>query len=185
MKKGTVIIFPTDTIYGIGCKLYDKVALERIFEIKQRDRSKHIPILVSNIVAINPIAKYDSKTLAVMQEFWPGPLTLILESTSEFFEKTGEKTIAIRIPDHYLAIDLINQLGPLRATSVNISGERPLNTYNEVKEQFGQLVDKVYGEHVGDYIGVASTIIDVSNSEIKLVREGAILFEDILKVYQK
>ena len=112
MEKGQVIIFPTDTIYGMGCQLYDKVALERIYEIKKRSHDKDIPVLVSSIVQINVIAKYDSKALRIMQNFWPGPLTLILQSTPDFYNKTGDKTIAIRIPDHYVTIELINNFGP-------------------------------------------------------------------------
>lgn len=185
MEKGQVIIFPTNTIYGMGCKLYDKVALERIYEIKKRSHDKDIPILVSSIVQINVIAKYDSKALKIMQTFWPGPLTVILESTKEFYEKTGDKNIAIRIPDHYVALELINNFGPLRTTSVNISGEPPLNTIKEIREQYKDVVDRIYGEHVGDYIGVASTVVDLSQKAIKLVREGAISFDEILAVYNK
>lgn len=185
MKKGSVIIFPTDTIYGMASKLYDKVGLERIMDIKKRDENKQIPVLISDLVSINLIAKYDSKALEVMTTFWPGALTVILDTTPEFCKKTGEKTIALRIPNHYLAIELIHQFGPLRTTSVNISGETPLNTYQEVADKFGDVVDKIYGEHVNDYIGVASTVIDLTNSEIKLIREGAIPFSDILEVYNK
>lgn len=185
MEKGQVIIFPTDTIYGMGCKLYDKTALERIFEIKQRRHEKQIPILVSSIVDINPIAKYNSKTLAVMQAFWPGPLTIVLESTNEFYDKTQEKTIAIRIPNHYLALDLISEFGPLRTTSVNISGDKPLNTYDEIVIKYDGIVDHIYGEHVSDYIGTASTIVDLSGDSIKLIREGAISFDEILSIYNK
>ncbi|HPX72171.1 MAG TPA: L-threonylcarbamoyladenylate synthase [Acholeplasmataceae bacterium] len=185
MEKGQVIIFPTDTIYGMGCQLYDKVALERIYEIKKRSHDKDIPVLVSSIVQINVIAKYDSKALRIMQNFWPGPLTLILQSTPDFYNKTGDKTIAIRIPDHYVTIELINNFGPLRTTSVNISGEEPLNKIEDIRKQYGNVVDHIYGEHVGHYIGIASTIVDISNGSIKLVREGAIPFEDILAVYNK
>ncbi|MGI6781239.1 MAG: L-threonylcarbamoyladenylate synthase [Acholeplasmataceae bacterium] len=185
MEKGQVIIFPTDTIYGIGCKLYDKVALARIYEIKKRRLDKDIPILVSSIVQINFIAKYDLKTLRVMQTFWPGPLTLILESKKEFYDRTGDKTIAIRIPDHYVALELINTQGPLRTTSVNISGEPPLNNIKEIREQYSDVVDYIYGEYTDDYIGVASTVVDMTKKPIKLVREGAISFDEILAVYEK
>lgn len=184
MKKGDVIIFPTDTVYGLGCRLYDEKALKKIFEIKHRDPERHIPVLVENIVSINPIATYDYKTLQVMTAFWPGPLTIILNTKKEFEEITGEKTIAIRIPDHYLAIELINQFGPLRTTSVNISGEEPLNTLEDVKAAFGDQVSHVYGEFTADYIGVPSTIIDVTGDEIKVVREGAITLEEIKEVYK-
>ncbi len=186
MKRGDVIIFPTDTIYGIGCKLYDKNALDKIFTIKKRDPEKHIPILIGQIIDLIPIAKYDFNTLRVMQTFWPGPLTIVLETTIDFYEKTGEDTIAVRIPNHDLALELISQNGPLRTTSVNISGQAPLNTYLEVNEQFGKKVTKVYGEHVEDYIGVASTVVDATvPSNLKLIREGAISFDDILDVYEQ
>lgn len=186
MNRGDVIIFPTDTIYGIGCKLYDKMALDKIFTIKQRDPEKHIPILISQVIDLIPIAKYDFRTLLIMQKFWPGPLTIVLETTLDFYEKTGEDTIAVRIPNHDLALDLIEQNGPLRTTSVNISGQPPLNTYKEINDKFSKKVTKIYGEHVEDYIGVASTIVDATVSgQLTLIREGAILFSDILEVYNK
>lgn len=185
MKRGDVIIFPTDTVYGMGCKIYDKAAIAKIYELKERSVSKHLPILIGNLVDLNTIAQYDRKTLDIMTTFWPGALTIILKTRDELIKKTGEETIAVRIPDHYLALDLISEFGPLRATSVNISGQAPLNTYEEVLESFGSKVEHIYGEHVADYIDVASTIVDVSNGSIKLVREGVIPFSDILKVYNK
>lgn len=185
MKDGDMIIFPTDTVYGLATRLYDDVGLKNIFELKKRDKSKTIPILVSKIVDINPIAHYNDDALKLMTSFWPGPLTIILKSTQDFFKKTGEATVAVRIPNHYIALNVIDEFGPMRTTSVNQSGERELNCLTKIKEKYGDKVFHIYGEYEGKYGGIPSTIIDMSKNELKVIREGTITFEQLTDALNK
>lgn len=180
MKNGDLIIFPTDTVYGLGCQVLDLEGIENIYKLKKRPKSKPIPILVSDIVSLNPICEIDKRALKLMTKFWPGPLTLILKTKKEFKKITGETTIAVRIPDHYMAQQVIKEYGPLRVTSANISGNKPLNTLEDVKIAFGSKVFKIYGEYTSDSSGVPSTIVDLTNKEIKILRQGNILEKDIL-----
>lgn len=179
MKDGDIIIFPTDTVYGLATRLYDKVGLNKIYELKNRDKSKAIPILVSKIVDINQIAIYNEATLKLMTYFWPGPLTIILKTTPDFFKKTGEETVAIRVPNHYIALNVIEEFGPMRTTSVNISGESELNCLEEIKEQFEDKVTRIYGEYEGNYKGIPSTIVDMSKNELTIIREGSITLNQL------
>lgn len=181
MKKGEIIIFPTDTVYGMGCKLYDEEGLKKIFEVKKRPINKQIPVLVADIVSINQFAIYNSRDLKIMTRFWPGALTVILKTSKSFYDITGEKTIAVRIPAHYLAQKILKETGPMRVTSANISGDAPINDPILIKELFSDKVDKLYLEDSGEYTNIASTIIDLTEEKIKVLREGSISIEEILE----
>lgn len=181
MEKGDVIIFPTDTVYGIGCKIYDKKGLDKIFDLKKRPIDKKIPILIPDIVSINNIAKYSHRDLRIMQKFWPGALTVILNTTKEFERLTGDKTIALRIPDHYIALNILNKYGPLRTTSANISGEEPTNDFKKIIEQFSNKVFDIVVDKNPSFSNKASTIIDLTENDIKIIRQGDITIKDILE----
>ncbi len=182
MNKGDLIVMPTDTVYGLAAMLYDEEALHKIYEVKGREQSKQIPLLVGHIDQVFGIAKYDKKIEKIMHSFWPGALTIVMQTTPEFKDKTGEDTIAIRMPKHPKALELINEYGVLRVTSLNKSGEPPLETVEEIKEIFGDVVAEIH-EH-GDYpkSHVSSTVIMFKDDEIKVLREGTIKLDDLLQV---
>lgn len=179
MKDGSVIIFPTDTVYGMGARLDDKLGLDKIYKIKQREQKKHIPILLPDVVSINKIAVYTPRDIKIIKLFWPGELTIILKTNSCFMKKTGYKTIALRIPDHEITLDLLREYGPLWTTSVNKSGKEPLNDVKEIKKEFKNLVDKIYEEYDTPKKGKPSTIIDLTGSKIKILRKGKITLKMI------
>lgn len=174
-----LIIFPTDTVYGIGACLYDKENINKIYEIKGRDFNKQIPVLCSTIEQIETFAVVNDNLRKLAKAFWPGALTIVLESNNDYYNFSGEKTIAIRIPNHKETLKLLEKYGPLKTTSINKSGEPPLNDYKVIYERYNDVVDHIYMNNE-EMILVASTIISLVD-EVKLLRTGSISYEDILK----
>ncbi len=181
MKTGDLIIIPTDTVYGLAAKLYDEEALEKIYQIKGREQSKQIPILCAAINDLDDIAIINDYAMKLMKAFWPGAITLVLLTRPTFYEKTGEKTIAVRIPNHELALDLLQKYGVLRTTSINISGEPPLDDINEIRNVFGQYVHEIYEQNI-EPSKISSTVVDLSGDSIKILRAGTITEKDIIDV---
>lgn len=182
MNKGDVIIIPTDTVYGLATRLYDERGLEKIYEMKGRELSKQIPILISDISQLEDIASYDLFTQKVMEIFWPGPLTIVLKTREKFQEKTGEETIAVRIPNHPKALDVLQRFGPMRVTSLNKSGEPPLEDPNMIKEKFGHLVKAIFWQGDVKRSDLSSTVARISENEVEILRQGAITKEDIMSL---
>lgn len=185
LKDGSVVIFPTDTVYGLACRLYDNEAIEKIYALKERSKTKHLAVLCDTLIAINQIAVLDSRVMKLAYAFWPGALTIILPSTKKHFNKTHEETIGVRIPNHESALWLIKQNGPLLTTSVNKSGSAPMMDIDEIKKAFKDKVDYIYEEYNADYLNISSTTIDLTTSEVKFLRVGSISEAQILEVLSK
>ncbi|WP_025725083.1 L-threonylcarbamoyladenylate synthase [Acholeplasma granularum] len=179
-----IIIFPTDTVYGMGTPYLNKEGLKKIYEIKGRDFNKPIAVLVSNIDQVKQIGLMDESIEIILQNFWPGALTIILNSTPQYFEVSGEKTIGVRMPNHPLALELIEKLGPLKTTSVNQSNEAPLNDYELILKTYGHLVDKVYPNDL-KLTETSSTVIDFTKEELIIIRQGDVTLKDIQNVLNK
>lgn len=174
-----VIIFPTDTVYGIGCSIFDVKGIERIYAIKHRNKEKPLACLCASLEQIEEIAQLDTKARKLIQKFMPGALTLILPAKPEVTNHIGYKTIGVRIPNASLAIQILTDNGPMLTTSVNESGNVPLNNYEEILKDYGSLVEQIYPpQEVSS--NVASTVLDLSQNELKILREGAIKLQDIL-----
>ncbi len=181
MLKSKIIIFPTDTVYGLGCSIYDQESLKKIYNIKKRDNNKPISVLFSSLKQIKEIAIIDNKVEKLAISFWPGPLTIIVPTTQKYYDKTKEKRIGIRIPNHSLALQILNKKGPLKVTSVNKSGEPPLNNYLEIKKQYQNKVDYIYPNNK-ILSNISSTVIDTTSPKWFLVREGSISLLMINKI---
>ncbi|MFP4186886.1 MAG: L-threonylcarbamoyladenylate synthase [Acholeplasmataceae bacterium] len=179
MKKGDVIIVPTDTVYGLAARVYDDEALQRIYRIKGRDQSKKIPVLSFNRHEVSFYARISYHGGALMTRFWPGPLTLILHSSKEYLERTGNETIAIRIPDKPVLLDILKENGPLWVTSLNKSGEPPLFDEAEIKEKYGDIVDEIHFNDDTSSSNVSSTIVDMTKPDYPILRQGTITREQI------
>ncbi|MDV3196294.1 MAG: L-threonylcarbamoyladenylate synthase [Candidatus Phytoplasma stylosanthis] len=180
-NKNRIIIFPTDTVYGMGCSIYDKESLNQIYNIKKRPLNKPIIILFSSLEQIKQIGIINEKVKKISNFFWPGPLTLIINSHKKHYQKTQEKKIGIRIPNHLLALKILKQKGPMRTTSVNISGEKPLNNYFQIVKEYHNKVNYIYDND--EYIScLNSTIIDITTPNLSLIREGEIPFKTIKKI---
>ncbi len=178
IKKGEIVAFPTETVYGVACQFNDVDALERLMEAKNRDASKAVTLMLSNINDIEKYAYIDEKVMKVAQAFMPGRITLILkrkESVNPLMTNNLE-SIGIRIPDSEFVLDLINRAGPLLVTSANISGGSNTTTHQEVLKQLEGRISLVVEGHTSS--AIASTVVDLRDG-VKILREGMISKEEI------
>jgi L-threonylcarbamoyladenylate synthase len=182
IRKGGVIAFPTDTVYGLGAGIYIESGVKRIFEIKQRPAKMALPLLLSDASQIHEIAM-DLPPYAwrLVKTFLPGGLTLVVYRTKVVKDiiSAGGDTVAIRIPDHPVPCALIKGSGmPLVGTSANLTGKASLTTAEEVHRQLGDAVDMVIdGFPIPS--GKESTVVDVTGEVPVILREGCISRSDI------
>ena len=175
-----VIIFPTDTVYGIGTPIFDLEGIEKIYQIKNRGKDKPLACLCANINQIEEIAVVDDNAKRLISKFLPGGLTIILKSKKEVLDTIGYETIGIRIPNHELAISILKENGAMLTTSVNDSGAVPINEYDEIKSKYDNLVDYIYQSDLPSS-SVSSTVVKVVDGAVSVLREGSILKEEIIK----
>lgn len=182
IKKGGIVAFPTDTVYGLGASIFNEKAVSRIFEVKQRPQNMALPVLISDIAMLNNIVNnLPGVALKLAEHFWPGALTMVLLKSDRVpgVVTAGENTIAVRLPAHPVPLTLIAELGiPIVGTSANLSGKpSPVNA-KEVKQQLGDKVDLIIdgGTSPG---GQESTIIDLTAGKPVILREGPISLEAI------
>lgn len=177
--KNKVIAFPTDTVFGLGALIDDELALNKIYQIKKRNLDKPLAILAGNVEDIFPyIEKPSNEVIEIMNKYWPGALTIIFKKstkTSNLITKNLD-TIAFRIPNSFIALKLLNKVGPLATTSINISGDVALNDYHEIDKQFGDEIDYLLTIN-SNSSNVSSTIIDCTSNQIKVIRQGEIKIE--------
>jgi L-threonylcarbamoyladenylate synthase len=181
INQGGVVIFPTDTVYGIGCDPYNKASIEKIYKIKSRHITKSVPVLTYSIEMAEKIAQFDQLAKKIVKKFWPGPLTVILKVTDEKIKKSLnlENKIAIRVPDHKCTLELLKKCNYLVGTSANISGDLP---YTNPKECLKKMQDyDVFVDGGMITSNGESTIIEIENGEIKIIREGSLTKEEILQ----
>lgn len=191
LKQGKLIIYPTDTVYGVGGIITNEETIKNIYKAKDRSFSSPLIALISSADKIEDIAvineKNREKIEKLIQAFWPGGLTIILESKEIVppIMISNGKTVGVRMPDHETALKIIQSAGGiLPTTSANISGEATPRSYEELDEEFKKRVDiTVDGGKCP--IGTASTIIDMSSESIKILREGAISQNQIENIIGK
>ena len=182
LKKGGLVAYPTDTVYGLGASMASIKAIERIFEVKDRPKGMAMPLLVANREQIKKLViNIPPSAWLLMYNFLPGALTIILNKSDIVPDVItgGSKTIAVRIPDHPVPISLIKGLGqPIVGTSANLSGQPSALTAEEVRMQIGDKVDMVIdgGSCPG---GIESTVVDVSGRKPVVRRLGAISLEQL------
>jgi tRNA threonylcarbamoyl adenosine modification protein (Sua5/YciO/YrdC/YwlC family) len=174
IKNGGVIIYPTDTVYGIGCDIFNQDALERIFTIKHDDNSKLLSFVCDGLKDISKYAKVSDYAYRVMKKLLPGQYTFILPAAKDVPRKlwSKRKTVGIRVPNHEVCLTLVKELGnPIISTSVTNRKGNVLIDPNEIKNIFNSQVDLMLAS--GNLSGVPSTVIDLSNDEPEIIREGA------------
>jgi L-threonylcarbamoyladenylate synthase len=176
-----VVIFPTDTVYGIGCTAFHPKPIERIFAIKGREFSKALPILIGSFEQIQLVAsEYEQRSEKLMQAFWPGPLTIILPKHASLPPNLSPyNTIGIRMPNHPWLLDLLNLTGPLATTSANPSGSPEARNVAEVVHTMDGKIDLIIdgGQSSSN---LPSTVVDCRSAEIKVLREGPISEAEII-----
>ena len=174
LRSGGVIIYPTDTIYGIGCDIFNKSALERIYEIKQDSGTKLFGFICPDLKDISKYAKVSDYAYKSMRKLLPGPYTFILPAAKEVPKKlwSKRKTVGIRVPNNNIALTLTRELGnPIISTSVTNRKGDTLYDPLEIQTVFNTSVNLMLSS--GALEGQPSSIIDISNSEPKILREGA------------
>jgi tRNA threonylcarbamoyl adenosine modification protein (Sua5/YciO/YrdC/YwlC family) len=146
LKDGKVIAYPTDTTYGIGCSIFCKKSIEKIYLMKQRDKRKPFSVICSSLSEISQYAKVSNSAFKIIKRYLPGPYTFVFEATREVPDLllTRQKTVGIRMPDNRICCDLVTALGnPIITTSANISGEEPEGDPRNIAETFGSQLDFV------------------------------------------
>ncbi len=174
IKNGGVIIYPTDTIYGIGCDIFNPKAVKKIYEIKKREGKKPMSIICRNMKEIGQYAYINSYAFRLMNRLLPGPYTFILKAKKNLpdtFISKKNRTIGVRIPDNEICLDLVKELeNPIITTSANISGEPVFSDPSEIAKEISDKVDLIIDGGILD--GDASTVVDLTGEEAVVLRKG-------------
>jgi tRNA threonylcarbamoyl adenosine modification protein (Sua5/YciO/YrdC/YwlC family) len=178
LMGGGVAVIPTDTVYGLAASLTEPGAIERVFELKGRPPTKSLPVLGASLDALRVIAAFDGDAEALGRKHWPGPLTLVLARAPGFVVDLGgdwSSTVAVRVPDRAVTLELLEITGPLAVTSANRSGEEPASTPAEARAAFGADVPLLDD---GPLAGEVSTVLSLVAGRT-ILREGAIPATDL------
>lgn len=179
IQKGGIVAFPTETVYGVGIHFDDEEALERLMEAKNRDYSKAITLMVADKADISQYAYISPQVQKMIDQFMPGMITLIFKKKESVRDSmtNGKSTIGIRIPDSEFVLSLLKKVGPMLVTSANLSQHSNTTSTQEVLNQLDGRIDLVVDGKTSD--NIASTVVDVSQDEIKILRAGKITKEQI------
>lgn len=182
LKDDGVIIVPTDTVYGLAALASSKVAIERIYEIKNRDKSKLLPIIVNSYTMLEDVVSVDINKIKKLSKYFPGPLTIVCKRNSKF-DYYDASTVAVRMIESPLINKIIESVNePLALTSANLSNQGEVKDPMELLELFDGCIDCAFLD--GKIKGEASTIVEIlDNGKIKLIREGKVSFDKVLKEY--
>ena len=185
VQAGKLIVFPTDTLYGLACAPTNSAALRDIYAAKSRSTLKALPVLIGTLEQLDQLVEnIPPEAQRLMERFWPGALTLVLPKQAHLpSELTPYPGLAVRMPNHPFALELLQALGPLAVTSANLSDQTNPQTAQEVFAQLAGRVDLILdGGKLK--IGQASTIVDCTGAEPVLLRAGPIPFETLLQAWQ-
>ena len=181
LEKGGAVVLPTETVYGLFAKALDEKAVDHVYRLKRRPRDKALNLNVASLDDILNFSKNQPPCLQqLVKSFLPGPLTIILEANDKvpYWVNSDLTTVGFRMPSHPVTLELIRKFGPLIGPSANISGQDSGVTYKEILQDFNQ---NVLGLEDDAFLtGQDSTIIDLSGSKVKILRQGSIKQEDIL-----
>jgi tRNA threonylcarbamoyl adenosine modification protein (Sua5/YciO/YrdC/YwlC family) len=184
VASGQLVVLPTDTVYGIGADAFDPTAVADLLAAKGRGRDMPVPVLVGSWHTIEGLVNVvASRTWDLIEAFWPGGLTLVVEQAPSLSWDLGDArgTVAVRMPLHPVAIELLETTGPMAVSSANRSGQPPALTAADAQEQLGDDV-AVYLDGGPAQTGVASTIVDVTAEVPRVLRAGAIDIDDLRAV---
>ncbi len=174
LKQGGVVIYPTDTTYGLGCDIFNPKGIKKIYQIKQRDPRKPFSFICSDLAEVSNYAQVSNFAFRILKRHLPGPYTFILEASKIVpgALTTRQKTVGIRIPDNAISRMIVQELGhPLVTTSANISGEDVIQDPATIDERMERMVDMIVDGGVS--MGVESSVISLLDDRIEVLREGA------------
>ena len=186
VRRGQLVVLPTDTVYGIGVDAFDADGVQRLLDAKGRGRDMPPPVLISTATTLDALAgDRPGWVTGLTDRYWPGPLTLVCRQQPSLRWDLGETrgTVAVRMPDDQDALDLLGRTGPLAVSSANLSGEPAATSAQEAERMLGESVEIILdgGPSRG---GVASTIVDCTGDAPRVLREGAITREDLREVLE-
>ncbi len=173
IRKNGIVVYPTETVYGIGANIFSNIALEKVFAIKKRDKDKPVSVAVSDLKMMEDLVYIGKKERHFIEKFLPGPVTVVLKKKDKVPDmlSSGSGLLGIRFPAHGTTIRLIQLAGvPITSTSANFSGEAPPRRVDEIKVDADYIIDG------GECKGEPSTVVDLVNREI--IRKGA-QFEEV------
>ena len=184
VKNGRLVVLPTDTVYGIGADAFDSAAVAALLSAKGRGRDMPVPVLVGSWHTIEGLALMVSQaTRDLIRAFWPGALSLVVRQAPSLQWDLGDArgTVMLRMPLHPVAIELLREVGPMAVSSANVSGRPPAVNADEARDQLGDLVD-VYLDAGPSAQQAASTILDLTGPEPRILRSGPVSAESIAAV---
>ena len=175
---GKVIVFPTDTVYGLGCRIDDKLAIKKIYEIKNRDYSKPLAVLAPNKNIDAYVVKISAKAKILMDKYWPGALTIVFEKSDKIDDMVTSnlKSVGIRVPNSDIALTVLKRFGMMCTTSINISGSEPLNNIEDIEKYFKDKIDYLVIDKCS-LSKISSTVVDARGDDLKILRNGDIKIE--------
>lgn len=176
VQDNQIIGIPTETVYGLGVDPYSQIAIEKLFKIKERDDTKPISLLIHSFTEIHKL-NISTEIPEVVELYWPGPLTVIVEVNEPFLSgigTTNPNSVGIRVPENVLAIELLKKTGPLAVTSANISGRNESKNHIEAEKIFRASV-AAYLEGEAVY-GDGSTVVDLRVEGGKILRQGPLMW---------
>jgi L-threonylcarbamoyladenylate synthase len=186
VQQGELVVLPTDTVYGIGADAFDPVAVRGLLEAKGRGRNMPPPVLISAATTLDALAvRVPGYARALVEAFWPGPLTLVCHQQSSLQWDLGDTrgTVAVRMPDHDVARAILERTGPLAVSSANKTGQPAATDADQAIEMLGDDVSVVVdaGPSPG---AAASTIVDVTGDQGRVLRRGALSLEQLNEVLE-
>jgi L-threonylcarbamoyladenylate synthase len=186
VRSGQLVVLPTDTVYGVGADAFDAAAVADLLAAKGRGRDMPVPVLVGSWDTIEGLVSYVPAQMRLLIEaFWPGGLTLVVEHAPSLAWDLGDArgTVAVRMPLHPVALELLERAGPMAVSSANRSGQPAALTVEQARQQLGESV-QVYLDGGPVTVGVVSTIVDITTETPRVLREGAVSLADLRSVVE-
>ena len=182
IKNGSIVVIPTDTVYGIGCDPYNHEAVKTIYKIKGREKTKLLPVLGYSKEEIEKIAFFDELSEKIANKFWPGGVTLILKIKKREIANSLnlEDKIAVRVPNHSCLLALLKECKLLVGTSANLSGFPPFKDSSEISSKISGYDVLLDGGKISD--SVESTIVEVIDNKLEIIREGKIKRKELMSI---
>ncbi|WP_395692595.1 L-threonylcarbamoyladenylate synthase [Nocardioides sp.] len=186
VQRGELVVLPTDTVYGVGADAFDPVAVRELLSAKGRGRDMPPPVLVSAVTTLDALAsRVPEYARALVEEFWPGPLTVVCHQQTSLQWDLGDTrgTVAVRMPDHEVALEVLERTGPLAVSSANRTGMPAAVDADQAEEMLGDAVAVLVdaGPAPG---GEASTIVDCTGDRGRILRRGALSLERLNEVLE-
>ena len=181
VRSGELVVLPTDTVYGVGADAFSPAAVGRLLVAKGRGRDMPVPVLIGSVSTLDGIATgISTAARELVDAFWPGGLTVVCQQQPSLIWDLGETrgTVAVRMPEHPVAIELLTETGPLAVSSANVSGRPPAANVTEAEQQLGESV-AVYLDGGPSGEPIPSTIVDLTGDQPRVLRAGAISLDEL------